>query len=124
MADIPNEAAVVVYDDVCAVIDQADDALLSNATLMVSVMKAARKSTQKFSDKHRLFQSVHEANAKMLESRRAVGDTLKLLRIMAETSGHGPMLEGCAGNCPPHIAPATSIAKEVKLPASLVSTNA
>lgn len=124
MADIPNEAVAVVYDDMRAVIDQTDDALLSNATLMVSVMKAARNSAQKFSDKHRLFMTVHEANAKMLESRRSVGDTLKLLRVMADTTGHGEMLEGCAGACPanPLLKPAVAL-EGVKVSASLVASN-
>lgn len=59
-----------------------------------------------------------------MESRRSVGDTLKLLRIMADTTGHGEMLEGCAGSCPvnPVLPPAVAV-EGAKLPAAFVTTN-
>lgn len=100
MPHVPLPAAALISDEVKDLIRAQDDSLLANQRLFVSVLTAARDSRAAFSDTHKMFSALHSTASRMLESRWAVGDTLKLMRGMAPTFGAQTVLEGCASTCP------------------------
>jgi hypothetical protein len=100
MPHVPIAAATLISDETKELIRAHDDSLRANQILFVSVLKAVRDANLPFKEQQKLFTALNGTANKMLDTRWAVGDTLKLLRGLAAPCGAETVLEGCTSTCP------------------------
>lgn len=100
MPHVPMSAATIISEEVNALITAQDDALLANQMLFVSIIKTARNARVAFKDEQQMFATLHASSTKMLETRWAIGNSLKMVRNLAVRCGAAEVMEGCSGPCP------------------------
>jgi hypothetical protein len=97
MIELKNGAGLVVAADVQNAFATLDDALLSEARMMVSVLEATEKASICAGQKQRLLSSLGAGMAATLDGRGHVVSALKELLDIKSQSNLAPVNYGCPG---------------------------
>jgi predicted component of type VI protein secretion system len=95
-----KRAADVIVADTCAALSAIDDALLAQAQLLTTTLQAAKSHPLRVGVTQRLYTSFGSGVQGILESRKAMADSITTLHAIARAQGVEERLEGCADGFP------------------------
>ncbi|WP_242146959.1 hypothetical protein [Sphingomonas sp. BAUL-RG-20F-R05-02] len=93
-------AADVIVADTRAALTAIDDALLAQAQLLVTALQAAKAHPLRIAVTQRLYTSFDQGVQGILQSRKAMAESIGTLHAIARTKGVEERLEGCADGFP------------------------
>lgn len=95
-----SAAADVIVADTRAALTAIDDALLAQTQLFVTTLQAAKAHPVRIGTTQRLYSSFDLGVQGMLNSRRAMAESIGTLHAIARAKGVEERLEGCADGFP------------------------
>lgn len=95
-----NAAADVMVADTRAALAAIDDALLAQTQLFMTTLQAARAHPVRVGVTQRLYASFSQGVQGMLDSRKAMAESIGTLHAIARAQGVEERLEGCADGFP------------------------
>lgn len=95
-----DAAADVIVADTRAAFTAIDDALLAQTQLFVTTLQAAKAHPLRIGTTQRLYSSFDQGVQGILDSRKAMAESIGTLHAIARSKGLEERLEGCADGFP------------------------